>query len=238
MTFKQLYSGSDGNLYIVTANNGKQLLIECGVTWKKLVQALDHDLHNIEGCLLSHEHADHSKSVKDVITSGINIFASSGTFAALGFGITNRRCLIMGDDVKGTTDTFQFTSYSINHDAAEPLLFIVKADDEYLLFATDTSHITQAFGHKFNIIAIECSYDKDTLERKVKAGTIHEIVAKRLLTSHLEKQDCMTYLNEFCDLTKCHEIHLLHISGDNNDRQLCKKDFENEFKFIDIGVVE
>lgn len=56
MRFESFYSSSTGNLYCVTAANGKRLLIECGVTWRKLIKALSYDLTNIEACLISHEH--------------------------------------------------------------------------------------------------------------------------------------------------------------------------------------
>ncbi len=56
MIFRQHYSGSSGNLYEIVANSGARLLIEAGVTWKKLQKALDYNLSNIEACLISHGH--------------------------------------------------------------------------------------------------------------------------------------------------------------------------------------
>ena len=56
MYFRQHYSGSSGNLYEVVANNGDKLLIEAGVKWSEVLEALDYDLKSVKGCLLSHEH--------------------------------------------------------------------------------------------------------------------------------------------------------------------------------------
>ena len=91
--------------------------------------------------------------------------------------------------------------------------------------------------HPFEIIAIECSYSKDILNKLVKSGEINEVVAKRLLTSHLEKDNTMKYLREFCDLAKCREIHLLHLSGLNIDKETTRREFYEEFfiKTILVG---
>ena len=80
MQFKQHYSGSSGNLYEVIANNGKRLLIECGVTWPKIQKALNYDLKHIVACFVTHGHKDHSKALKDVRLAGIEIYASAETF--------------------------------------------------------------------------------------------------------------------------------------------------------------
>jgi hypothetical protein len=62
------------------------------------------------------------------------------------------------------------------------------------------------------------------------------VLAKRLLTSHMEKQNAMNYLQEFCDLSKCRQIHLLHCSGDNMDKEKVRIEFEKKF-FIETKVV-
>jgi len=83
MKFIQHYSGSKGNLYEVVSNDGKRLLIEAGVVWPTLQKALKYDLKGISGCLLSHEHQDHSKAIKDVMRAGIDVYASYNTLDVL-----------------------------------------------------------------------------------------------------------------------------------------------------------
>lgn len=221
-------------MYMVTANSGKRLMVECGVTWAKLQKALGYDFNGIVGCLVTHEHQDHSKAIKDVRQSGIEVYASVGTFEAV--GITGRRVNAVSDKTLLRLGDFQIYCFDVNHDAAEPLGFIIRADNEFLLFATDTSYITQQFKYPFSIIAIECSYDKDILQHRVDTKDIKESLAERLLTSHMEKSNTMRYLAEFCDLSKCRELHLLHMSGDNLDKTRTKKDFENRF-FIETRLV-
>ena len=234
MKFKQLHSSSRANLYTLTAPNGERLLIECGLPWGKVKEALGYDLFGIVGCLLTHNHMDHSKAVAGVMVAGIDVYASAGTFEAVGVNGERRAKRI---PVRTLTEIggFQVVAYPSHHDAAEPLFFIVGYDGEYMLFATDTSHITQRFDLAFKIVAIECSYDKHILQERVDAKDINEEVAKRLLTSHMSKQNCIAYLSECCDLSQCEQIHLLHMSGDNLDKQQARNDIEKRF-FIETVI--
>ena len=201
MKFIQYYSSSRGNLYEVVAENGKRLLLECGISWRKLRRSLDYDLSNIVGCLLTHEHQDHCKAIEDVMQAGIDVYASKGTFDALDI-IDNRKAKIIEDRILTRCQEFDIFSFSLEHDAKEPLGFIIREKDiqEHLLFVPDTSYITPRFATAFDIIAIECSYDRDILHERVDLNSINETVAKRLLTSHMEKRTTMRYLAEFCDL--------------------------------------
>jgi phosphoribosyl 1,2-cyclic phosphodiesterase len=252
MKFEQFYSSSNGNLYLVTAGNGRQLMLECGVRYSRIQKAINYNGKNIEACLLSHEHKDHSFAAKHVMSAGIDIYSGRGTFESLNL-LGQRRARIIADKSLIMLDDFEFFAFSLNHDAVEPLGFIIREnlggykgrniltrdrgpEPEHLLFVPDTSHITQRFKVPFNIIAIECSYDRDILQARVDSGEINEQVAKRLLASHMEKQATMRYLSEFCNLSRCRQIHLLHLSGDNSIRQKIKKEFEDRF-FVEIVVL-
>lgn len=244
MRFKQHFSGSKANMYEITANNGKRLLLECGVKWSVMMESLSYDLSNIEACLLSHEHKDHSKAVKDVIRAGINVYASWSTFDVLGLGNERRAMPLEGDRSIVVIADFWIRSFKINwenkppfHDAVDPLGFIVECDGEYLFFATDAACVVSRFPYPFSIIAIECSYNGEYLAKRVQEKTINETLATRLLNSHFEEKDAMRYIDEFCDISKCREIHLLHMSADNINKERIKKEFEKAF-FIETRIVE
>jgi phosphoribosyl 1,2-cyclic phosphodiesterase len=236
LKFKQIYSGSSGNLFTVTAANGKRILIECGVTWSKLQKALDFNLKGIEGCLVSHQHKDHSKAIKNVMTAGINVYALECVFQSQELAGHHRAIHIRNKDLI-KLDSFQVFAFSLNHDV--PIVgFIVheKATGEKLLFATDTSHIIQKFNYPFDIIAIECSFDEAVLQKRVDDEDIHISLAKRLWGSHLEKDNCLSYIRDKCNLDKCREIYLLHLSGDNIDKRKTKQYFKDEL-FLPTFIV-
>ncbi|MDO8302889.1 MAG: MBL fold metallo-hydrolase, partial [Sedimentisphaerales bacterium] len=75
MQAKQHYSSSAGNLYEITAANGKRLIIDPGVKWPKIQKALGYNLPGIEAAFVSHCHKDHAAAVKDAIKAGIDVYA-------------------------------------------------------------------------------------------------------------------------------------------------------------------
>ena len=106
----------------------------------------------------------------------------------------------------GSLDIVPFTTF---HDAAEPLGFLIKSrvDGDVLAFATDTVNLRYKFPD-LNILAIEANYDKNILERCEK---MPEKVRYRITNSHMEIDTLCDYLRSL-DLSRCREIHLLHLS--------------------------
>lgn len=56
MKLKVLGSGSNANCYLLQSNSGETLIIECGVHLKEIKKALNFNMRNVVGCLISHEH--------------------------------------------------------------------------------------------------------------------------------------------------------------------------------------
>ena len=80
MRFESLASSSHGNAYIVSDDH-THILIECGVTHKKLQQLCGFQTTGLDACLVSHEHKDHSACVEKLIGSGVDVYLSQGTAA-------------------------------------------------------------------------------------------------------------------------------------------------------------
>ena len=78
MKLKVLGSSSKGNCYLLQ-NENECLIIECGISFKEIKIGLDFNLRNVVGCLVTHEHKDHSKSLQDLLRAGINVYTSFGT---------------------------------------------------------------------------------------------------------------------------------------------------------------
>jgi phosphoribosyl 1,2-cyclic phosphodiesterase len=237
MTFEQHYSSSKGNLYTVTANNGKRLLVECGVRFKDILKSLNYQIKNVEGCLLSHEHADHSKSIRDVANAGTAVYSGAGTFGSLQIS-GDWAAKAVADGTLVRFRSFDVLCFSAQHDAAEPLGYVVRCDGEYLLFATDTYNIeSKIFDFPYSIIAIECSYCEAELKANYEAERISEDRYKRLLTSHMEVGNTEFLLKKF-NLSRCREIHLLHLSRENLNKDKVITSFRKEFFAQEIIVSE
>lgn len=225
MKLETPYSSSAGNLYVVTANDGSRLLIDPGVTWKKLQQALTYKMLPIVGCLVSHQHLDHCKAAQDVLNQGIPVYLSHDTDDALDLkGLTVR--FIYRTHTKYAIGPFEVTSFPVKHDVPN-LGFVISDGDDSMLFAIDTPNIKQSFDDAFQIIALSCNYDRDILQQRVESGEMNEAGAKRLIQAHMEWKNTKRYITEFCNLSKCEQIHLLHMSTLNLNKEAVRQDIED-----------
>src|SRR5690625_1084075 len=133
INIKIIASGSSGNAYL-TDDGRSQLLLECGISYRDIQIALDFDTKNIIGCLVSHEHKDHTKGLKDVVRAGIDVFMSQGTADAE--GIEHHRIKTVKAKEQFTIGTWKVLPFDVEHDVNEPLGFLLMNEQgEKLLFA-------------------------------------------------------------------------------------------------------
>ena len=209
MKFESFASSSAGNAYAVS-DEQTTLLLECGLTYKKLQKAVGFDLSKFDACLVTHCHADHSKCVNDLIKRGMPVYMSYGTAEKLGVESVE----IIESMQQFNVGSLDCIPFAVFHDAAEPLGFLIKSriDGDVLAFATDTVNLRYKFPG-LNILAIEANYDRKILDRCEK---LPEKVRHRITNSHMEIETLCDYLRSL-DLSECREIHLLHLSDAMSD---------------------
>lgn len=204
MRFEELASSSAGNAYVVS-DRDTRILLECGISHRRLQQLTNFQLSQFAGCLVSHEHKDHAKAVDQLIKDGITVYMSEGTAEALGTECTEP----IADMEQFRIGSFDIVPFATFHDAAEPLGFLIKSriDGDILAFATDTVNLRYRFPG-MTILAIEANYDKAILER---CDRMPDKVKHRISNAHMEIDTLCDYLKGL-DLSRCREIHLLHLS--------------------------
>lgn len=217
MKLKVVGSGSHGNCYLLETRT-EVLMIEAGVKFSEVKKALNFDISKIVGCLVTHEHQDHAKSVKDLLNAGIEIHASKGTLQALHIADTfNSFTIIPGKIIK--VGTFEVLSFPTKHDAIEPIGFLIRHSEcGTVLFATDTYYLQQRFKGLNNIL-IECNYEPVSLKEKFETGIVVKPLYERLLTSHMSLDTCLKML-ALNDLQAVNNIVLIHLSDSNSDAGL------------------
>jgi phosphoribosyl 1,2-cyclic phosphodiesterase len=222
MEMHTLASGSSGNAYLVT-DGTTELLIEAGLPFRQIREGLDFGLSRIAGCLVSHEHGDHAKAVKDLLKAGVDCHMSFGTARALGVLDSHRFQPI------NYRDSFRIGSWTVLpfdtvHDAAEPMGFLLASQGLKLLFATDTAYIRYRFAGLTHLM-VECNYDLDVLKTNVIAGVVDHELKRRTLRSHMSLETLKGFLKAN-DLRAVRQIWLLHLSGDNSDAERFKTEVQ------------
>lgn len=223
MEIAVLASGSSGNCYKVS-DGQTSLLLECGIPFKEIQKKLCFKLYEIDACIVTHEHQDHSKATMDLLKSGIEVCMSTGTAS-----------MFKHDFFKVTTieplkqfkiGSFDILPFDVQHDATEPLGFILysRVTKEKLLFATDTYYVKYRFSG-LNYIMVECNYALDILRYNFESGKLTLALKNRLLQSHFELVNVKKFL-QANDLSKVKEIYLLHLSAGNSDENRFKREIQ------------
>jgi len=217
-----LASSSRGNCYRVT-DGSAPLLLECGIKFSDIRQGLNFRVSELAGCLCSHEHADHSKSVPDMMKAGITCYMSKGTADAL--GVSGHRVHTIKAMEQFTIGTWTILPFETVHDAAEPLGFLlVSKYGDRILFATDTAYIKVRV-NGLTAIMIECNYAKDILDANIEAGVVPVEMRHRLIRSHMSLETVKGFLKAN-DLSQVREVWLTHLSGDNSDAERFKREVQ------------
>ena len=221
MTLQVIGSSSEGNAYVIQ-NVGEALLLEAGISFKKVLPALDYDVSKVQGVLVTHEHGDHAGHLGEVLGYGLPVFASNGTIAgAQKFNRTDYQPVALEGSRESGYQRLQIGGFTVipfptEHDANEPVGFYIWHEETGgILFATDTYYLKNRFAGLSNIL-IECNYSQEKLEANLIAGKIDAARYRRVRESHLSYTTCLETL-QANDLSKVYNIVLIHTSRDNGN---------------------
>ncbi len=227
MDFISLASSSRGNAYLVKADGAGPLLIEAGLPISSIREKLREygvSLSDLDGCLISHEHGDHARSVKDLMKSGIDCFMSWGTADALGVTLHHRFQVLSPSRPRQISTHWTVTSFPLEHDTQEPTGFVIDQGGQRLLFVPDTALVRDTF-ERITISAVECNNIEEILINNVLDGHLPAVVGKRIRGSHMSLETLIRMLKSN-DLSRCREIWLLHLSDGNSDEARMVKEVQ------------
>lgn len=222
MNIQVISSGSIGNCYKIS-NKDTTLLIECGIPYKNIQKALNFNVSNLDGCLVTHEHSDHAKSCKDLVKAGIDVYMTKGTQKAL--DLESHRIKNFISDAYGTYNPIEIGSFEIFafetiHDAAEPAGFYIVDKSEIiyesLTFITDTQYCRYSFNTDY--LMLEVNYVKETINNR---QNLNPSLRKRIKETHMSLDTALDFLSK-CNLDHTKKIYVMHLSDSNSDERLIK----------------
>ena len=220
MRFIPLASSSGGNAYLVKTDGASPFLLEAGLPIKQLrdkLRVCGVSLSDLAACLVSHEHGDHSKAVKDLLKVGVDCWMSEGTAKAMGVEAHHRIILLVESRVEVIIGNWTILPFALEHDAAEPLGFFIGHGDERLLFVADTGYVKERFSGT-TLAAIECNNISEIMSENILAGNIPAVVGKRIRRNHMSLETLIAMLKAN-DLSRCRTIYLMHLSDGNSDER-------------------
>jgi len=225
-------SGSKGNAYKIS--DGKtQILIDCGLPFREIQKKCGFKMSQIDACLVSHDHLDHSKAVKDLLHAGTDVYTSQGTIAIRNFKGHRLHPIKALEEFR--VGTFKILPFDVEHDAPEPLGFLLTSTEtkEKLLYFTDTFYLKYTFKGLTHIMC-EANYSEEGIRKSMEAGYIPVELAARLFKSHMSIENLVETL-KVNDLTNVKQIYLLHMS-DNNGEELRFKREVQQISGVEVYV--
>ncbi|MBL7191999.1 MBL fold metallo-hydrolase [bacterium] len=225
MKVLSLASGSGGNC-IYIEEDGQGLLIDAGISRRRIVNLLKHHripIENIQAVLLTHEHYDHIKGL-GVLTKyhRYPVYATPGT----AFRVMRR---FMNVEVQPfyfnlILDGFNISAIPLPHDAAEPVGYIVETCRKKMMIATDMGYAPDSLMEAIpfcDAVMIESNHDVEMLMN----GSYPDDLKQRILSQygHLSNAQCAAALrNNLTDKTKL--VILAHLSGENNHPEIALRE--------------
>ena len=218
MTLKTISTGSDGNSFVLTNDNSKHLLIEAGLPIGQIKKGLDFDIANLQGVIVSHEHLDHSLSVRKLKSMGIK------TYTPYKFAEIKRARVKIGD--------FTIESFPVPHNGVENRGFIITVDGQKICYLCDLEYCPFDLSKQdINILICECNYISDLVD-----DSLPNIVHKTL--GHCELSTTIGIINN----CKKHlrKVVLVHMSkGVTFNKQVALERIKSEIpKFIEVEYAE
>lgn len=202
MILRTIATGSSGNCHALI-NDNEILLLDLGVSAKDIKKAIDYRISDVAGAVVTHQHLDHSKSVKDFEQMGIPVFAPYKSLEPM--SINGWQGTIQAFDLTDKDGHFKHT----NRDGTECSCYgflIIHPNMGKLLYITDTELVKWRF-KDINHILISCNYQNKY---------INDDEAKRnhVLQGHMELET----VKEFVKANKSNVLRnviLCHLSRDN-----------------------
>ena len=227
--FCSLYSGSSGNSLFVE-NDKTKLLIDCGESAKKIVNALsdiDVNIEDIDAILVTHEHIDHVKSLGTLSRKyDIPIYTNLETISAMpeqAKKIKQENIHLFNFEKDFCIGDLKIHPFSIPHDAANPCAFNIFNNDKKISIATDIGHITPEIVknlEKSAFLLLEANYDPNILKCSPYPYHLKERISGPL--GHLSNNSAGQTVSHLIN-SGLNAVMLGHLSRENNFPELAYK---------------
>ena len=245
LKFISFGSGSSGNCYYL-ATESDALIIDVGVGLRGLRKNCKEygvNLQNVHHILVTHDHADHIKSVGSMSADfTLPVYATREVHE----GINRNYCITkkVADSlacsvVKGqpvTLGDFNVTPFNVPHDSTDNVGYYIEAGGTNLCLITDAGMVTdemKTFISRAHNLVIEANHD----EEMVMSGPYPQFLKERILsgTGHLSNRSCGEAIAQNMS-EHLKRVWLCHLSEENNHPELARKTVESVLRSYGIVV--
>lgn len=236
LKFISFGSGSSGNCYML-ATETDALLIDIGVGLrglKKNCRLFGVNLSQIHHILVTHDHADHIKSVGSFSHDyNVPVYATHEVHVGINRNycvtqkVTTERAKFLDKGQKVQIGEFMVTPFGVPHDSSDNVGYFIEAEGTNFCVITDAGIVTEDMKRYIQQachLVIEANHD----EEMVQNGPYPDFLKVRILSDkgHLSNKNCGQAIVD--NMSECLEnIWLCHLSEENNHPELARKTVES-----------
>lgn len=222
-----LGSGSRGNSLLVHTDDSA-VMIDAGFSKKETLTrmaAAGVSPESLRALLITHDHSDHVNGAR-VLADSLEIpsFVTGETYRFL-----KSKNKIGGDVVlfepgsEFEAGGFGIRSFSVPHDAVDPVGFVVSAGSLRIGVATDLGHVSRLVAQRLSdcdALILESNHDVRMLvDSDRPPHLIRRILGKH---GHLSNDDALAALDSLLT-DRCRHLFMAHLSSDCNQGDLVRK---------------
>ena len=219
-----LASGSSGNAILAKAGE-TSILIDAGLSAKRLTSllaGLEAPPENLAGIFLTHEHVDHTRGLKGLCGKNeISVFTNPLTADSLRKSGMQAQWRFFSSGAAFQVGDFNIHPFSVPHDAADPVGFVLRYETSSFAILTDLGHAPRQVVNAtrgVNAVLVEANHDETLLQNDQKRPWS---VKQRILSrhGHLSNQAAANLVTEIASPDLRHVL-LAHLSEDCNSPAL------------------
>jgi phosphoribosyl 1,2-cyclic phosphodiesterase len=235
LEFISFGSGSSGNCYLLRTQT-EGLLIDAGVgmrTLKKYFRDFGINLSDIQYVLVTHDHADHVKSVGSISNDlHVPVYATADVFRGIEHNYCVRRKVngasqhIITAGASFRLGPFRVKSFTVPHDSNDNVGYRITCGNTVFCLMTDVGHVTEemkTYIGEADYLVLEANHDEEML----RGGPYSDYLKVRVGgdNGHLSNRDCALALADYASPRLKH-VWLCHLSEENNHPELARKTVE------------
>jgi len=215
-----LGSGSSGNCsYLETAET--RLLIDAGFSLRQVRQRLatiGRAPEGLSGVLITHEHSDHINGLTALCSKlQVPIFCNRETKREMEWQLKSQfDCRIFETGASFEIGDVVVDTFSIPHDAADPVGYLLHTPEGKIGFLTDLGHATKLALERVraaNVLLLESNHDLKMLQESGRPWSLKQRIAGR--HGHLSNGDAADAAEEIMSADLRH-LYLGHLSRECN----------------------
>lgn len=240
--FTILGSGSGGNCAYLEAGDTR-LLIDAGFSARQIrerLAAIGRGPETLSGVLVTHEHGDHIQGLGVLCAPlGIPIYANRLTAEAIGRVCDKKLChRIFETGASFRVGDVEVQTFSVPHDAMDPVGFVLGTAAGEIGFLTDLGHVTRLVLERVRrsrVLVLEANHDLKLLQEDTRRpwSTKQRILSRH---GHLSNDAAAEVAAELAPHGVT-TIYLGHLSRDCNRPELARATVERRLAAVGAGHV-